>query len=315
MRELTDADYEKLKSAPSVRAGLAGIETSRQAASRRFWIVMPIGAAILAGQFYFFYQQDLAIVGVVILMLGGLATWVTANWGLMKVNEQLKSGILTEAARMAGLRYALQAAEHPVMDEAQPFLFSSEGRPSITDLFEAELEGERKVAIFEMGLSHKTGNDDNEKTVTDFSGQMFAFSRTAPGEGVVAVRPSGGLLGSILSMAVSVEFPGFKASTRKVELGEDPPFESAFDIQATDPELARAVLTPEIRRLLLELRGTERIWFYCGPRNILIGLWGADRFEGGSMLRNRPIEERVRKMVDDLNASIRTMHRLLEIAG
>lgn len=312
MRELTDEDFERLKQSPSIRAGLAGIEARRQAAARRFWIVFPIGAVLLVGQLYFFYRQDLAPVGVVILMLGGLVTWVVANWGLMKVNDALKGGILAEAGRVAGLRYSLQAGEHPVMDEAHAFLFHTGGRPSITDLFEGELDDGRKVGFFEMGLSHETGDDDNKKTVTDFSGQMFAFTRAEPGEGVVAVRPRDGLLGSMLSRAISVEFPGFKASTRPVEMADDPSFAAAFDVQASDPALAPAVLTPELRRLLLELRGIERVWLYCGPRNILVGLWGSNRFESGNLLSRRPLEERVRGMIDDLNASVRTAQRLLD---
>lgn len=316
MRELDDSDYEQLKRAPSIRAGLAGLEGRREAAKRRFWIVLPIGAALCAGAFYFFWQRDMIPVGSIILVLGAIATWVTASWSLMGVNEALKDGILTEAARIAGLRYAQRAQEHPVMAEAHAFLFDTGGSPLITDLFEGEAEDGRKLAFFEMGLSHtKRDSDDDSTTVTDFAGQMFAFSRREPGEGVVAVRPNHGLLGSTLAQSVSVEMPGFKAAAHSVEFGEDPPFNSAFDIVASDPALAEAVLTPEIRRLLLGMRGTERVWFYCGPTSVLIGLWGANRFEGGSMLRSGPLEERVRAMIDDLNDSIGTTRRLLAAIG
>ncbi len=315
MRELSDADYEALKRMPSIRAGLVGIEGRREAAKRRFWIVLPIGAVLCAGQFWFFWQRDLAIVGTIILVLGALATWLTASWGLMSVNEALKEGILTEAARMVGLRYAKRADQHPVMSEAHAFLFHTGGSPLITDLFEGEEEGGRKLSFFEMGLSHTTrrNNDDDETTVTDFAGQMFAFSRDDAGEGVVAVRPTAGLLGSLLAQSVSVEMSGFKAAARSVEFGEDPSFNAAFDIVASDPALAEAILTPEIRRFLLELRGTERVWFYCGPRNVLIGLWGSNRFEGGGMLRSGTVEDRVRAMIDDLNDSVRFARRLLEV--
>lgn len=317
MRELDDADYEQLKRAPSIRAGLAGLEGRREAAKRRFWIVLPIGIALLAAQFWFFWQRDLIPVGSIILVLGGLATWVTATWGLASVNEALKDGILTEAGRIAGLRYAQRADAHPVMAEAHAFLFHTGGSPLITDLFEGEADDGRKLGFFEMGLSHtkRTGNDDDETTVTDFAGQMFAFARAAPGEGVVAVRPNQGLLGSTLAQSVSVEMPGFEAAAHSIEFGEDPPFNSAFDIVASDPALAEAVLTPEIRRLLLGMRGTERVWFYCGPASVLIGLWGANRFEGGALLRSGPLEERVRAMIDDLNDSIGTARRLLAALG
>jgi hypothetical protein len=316
MRELSDADYDALKRAPAVRAGLAGIESRREAAKRRFWIVLPTGAVLLAGQFWFFWQRDMAMVGTIILVLGALATWLTASWGLMSVNEALKEGILTEAARMVGLRYAKRADEHPVMTEAQAFLFHTGGTPLITDLLDGEEEGGRKLSFFEMGLSHTTrrnNDDDDETTVTDFAGQMFAFSRAEPGEGVVAVRPAAGLLGSLLSQSVSVEMSGFKAVARSVEFGEDPPFDAAFDIVASDPDLAEAVLTPEIRRLLLELRAVERVWFYCGPKSVLIGLWGSNRFEGGGMLQSGTVEDRVRAMIDDLNDSVRMARRLLEV--
>ena len=316
MRALTDEDFDRLKRAPAVQAGLAGIEAKRQAAARRFWIVLPIGALILAGQFWFFWQRDLAIAGVAILLIGGIATWVIANWGLMSVNDALKDGILGESARVTELRYARDIDSHPVMEEAQAFLFSMQGTPRITDLFEGELEGNRKLAFFEMGLSHETGTDDNKKTVTDFAGQMFAIERTAPGSGVVAVRPrSGGVLGSILSGMASVEFPGFKATARMVELGDDPAFESDFEVMASDVDQARAILTPEIRSLLSELRAIERTYFYCGPRYMLVGLWGGNKFESGNLLGKTPLEQRCRTMCDDLNASIATMQRVIAVAG
>ena len=104
MRELDEADYQRLKQAPSIRAGLAGIEERRLAATRRFRIILPIGAVLLAGQFYYFYTIDAILFGIVILVIGGFVTFVAASWGLWKVNEALKTGILTEAARVAGLR-------------------------------------------------------------------------------------------------------------------------------------------------------------------------------------------------------------------
>lgn len=318
MRELNEADFETLKRSPSIRAGLAGIESRRAAAKRRFWIVLPVGAALLAAQFWFFWQRDLVPVGSIILAIGGLVTWLIASWGLMSVNEALKEGILTEAARIVGLRYAKRADDHPVMTEAHAFLFHTGGSPLITDLFAGEEEGGGKVSFFEMGLSHtirRNNDDDDETTVTDFAGQMFAFARATPGEGVVAVRPRAGLLGSVPSQSVSVEMPGFKGSAHLVELGEDPAFNAAFDIVASDPALAETVLTAEVCRLLLELRGAERVWFYCGPRNVLIGMWGPNRFEGGGMLRSGPVEDRMRAMIDDLNDSVRTARRLLAIVG
>lgn len=318
MRELDAADYEQLKRVPAVRAGLADIERRRAAAKRRFGIVLAIGTVLLAVQFWFLWQRDLVPVGSIILVIGAIVTWLVASWGLMSVNEALKEGILTEAARLVGLRYAKRVDEYPVMEEAHAFLFHTGGSPLITDLFEGEDEAGRKIAFFEMGLSHSKprNNDDQEATtVTDFAGQMFAFARAAPGEGAVAVRPNPGLLGLTLAQSVSVERPGFKVDAHSVEFGEDPSFNAAFDIVASDPALAGTILTPGIRRLLLELRNAERVWFYCGPRSVLIGLWGSNRFEGGGMLRSGPIEDRVRGMIDDLNDSVRTAKRLIEVAG
>ena len=76
MRELNEADFETLKRSPSIRAGLAGIESRRAAAKRRFWIVLPAGAALLAAQFWFFWQRDLVPVGSIILAIGGLVVAV-----------------------------------------------------------------------------------------------------------------------------------------------------------------------------------------------------------------------------------------------
>ncbi len=324
MRELEDTDFERLMNAPAIREGLAAIEARRKAAMRRFMLVLTIAAIILGGQFYYLYLQDMAIFGVAIFVIAGVFTVAIAIRGLWKVNEALKSGILTEAARIAGMRYALHSGDHPVISDAQSFLFSRGDSSRTSDRFEAELEDGRTVGFFEMSLSHevvtrRTDSDgvgrDDKSTVTDFSGQMFAYSRASPGEGIVAVRPRIGLPGPTPPVAVKVSGPGFTGTTRSVELGDDPPFEAEFDIHTSDPALARAVLVPELRRLLLELRATEKIWFYCGPRHILFGLWGSNKFEGGGVLRNRPIEARARAMVDDLNASIRTMRRLIEVVG
>lgn len=312
MRALNGDDFDRLMQSSAVRAGLALLETRRRAAARRFWIVLAIGALILGAQFYYFYTIDMLIVGVALLLIGALFTWGAATWGFMKVNEALKAGVLAEASEMAGLRYQMDVAAHPVMDEAHPFLFSLEGTPRIRDLFECALEDDRRIGFFEMGLSHTVGEGDEEKSVTDFAGQMFAFSRVTSGAGVVAVIPRDSTGQSQVQGSVTVRHDGQSVSTRPVPNEGDSAFDSAFMVQASDPDLARGVLTPEIRRLLLELREAERVWFYCGPNHVLVGRWGEDLFEGGGPVRNRPLDARVRSMIDDLNASVATMQRLLE---
>jgi hypothetical protein len=71
----------------------------------------------------------------------------------------------------------------------------------------------------------------------------------------------------------------------------------------------------DVRRQLLELRESGRVFAYVGPEDVLVAIWGSDRFEPGSMFRRRSGQERVKLMFDDVCASMTVLRKLKSVLG
>jgi len=70
------------------------------------------------------------------------------------------------------------------------------------------------------------------------------------------------------------------------------------------------VVGGSLRRALLDLRQSGRVFGYVGPQDVLIAAWGRNRFEPGSMFRSIPGEQRVRAMLEDVCAGLAMLEQL-----
>mgnify|MGYP006202698003 CR=1 FL=1 len=101
----------------------------------------------------------------------------------------------------------------------------------------------------------------------------------------------------------------------RVKFESDPAFEKKFEVYSTEPAGALAIVDADVRRALLELRGRGRVSAYVGPEDVLVAVWGKNRFEAGSMFRSRGGRERVQAMFDDVRASMAVLRRLRAALG
>jgi hypothetical protein len=90
----------------------------------------------------------------------------------------------------------------------------------------------------------------------------------------------------------------------------DADFDGKFDVQATQVDRGHALLGDDLRRLLLELRVAGRLWAYVGPAGVLIAVAGGNLFEPGNMFRSISGTDRVRRMFEEVNASLAILERL-----
>ena len=142
---------------------------------------------------------------------------------------------------------------------------------TFTDLFNASDESGKSFALYEAVLVRGSGKSRH----TVFSGQVYAWQRRAASGSEIVIVPDRGI------------FNFFKpvSGMERVRFESDPEFESKFEVYAFEPAQAMMVLGGSLRRALLDLRQTGRVFGYVGPEDVLIAAWGRNRFEPGSMFR------------------------------
>ena len=171
-------------------------------------------------------------------------------------------------------------------------LFGKLTAESFTDLF----HGPGGVpAVYEAMLARQNGKNAS----VCFSGQIYAFRQALAATEEVVVRSDGGLFG--LSSPPGLE---------RVRFESDADFDRRFDVQATRVDQGHALLGDALRRLLLELRGTGRVYGYVGPAGVVIAVAGRNLFEPGNMFRSIGATDRVRRMFEEVGASLAILERL-----
>src|SRR5579875_2985530 len=175
---------------PAVREQLAGLDAKRQAAVRRFWIVVAIGVLLTIAAYLSLDRAHEGgfTLGIALLLVVG--TIVIATIGLSRAGEALKRPVLTAIAAKAGLEYMEADFSPPVYPEAQQALFGRWLSEQVfTDLFHGKDEQGRNFGFYEARLVRGSGK--NRQTV--FSGQVYATERNAPADGMTVIVPDRGL--------------------------------------------------------------------------------------------------------------------------
>lgn len=294
MIDYSEAQVHDLCRGGRIGEQIGGLEQKRAAAVRRFWLVLVVGLALTGLAAWWAIGAGQLIAGVIGASILAMATMGLAVWPLGRVGRDLKLPFLEGLAGKGGLTYVAHGFDPPVYAEAKDALFGSWlTTQTFTDLFSGTDGDGRRFAIYEATLSRQSG----KSLVIVFSGQIYAFQRRARSAGRIAVVPDRGI------------FNFFKPvrGMERVAFQGDPDFEKKFEVYATEPSAAQLLFGSEARRLFLEWRLGGKVLAYVGPEDVLVAIPGKNRFEVGSLFRNRPGHERVRTMFDEVRASLATL--------
>lgn len=303
MVEFTASHFDDLCRQAPVQAQIGSIEQSRKSALGRFWLY-GLGGLVLAVVLGWLAGAAAGeTVGVFVFFVLLVAAIVAATRPLARASEAIKHPVLEALAAQGGMDYLPDGFDPPVFAEAHKPLFGSWlSSSSFTDLFHGQDPEGRRFAVYEGTLSRGSGKHRRQV----FSGQIYAFQRRRRATGQTVAVPDRGL------------FNFFKPSGgfQRVRIENDPDFEKRFEIYSTFPQEAGMLFgSVALRRLLLELRQSGRIFAYVGPQDVLVAVTGRNRFEPGSMFRARGGGERVRSMFDDVCESLKILKELRAALG
>lgn len=302
MIEFTASDFHAICAAEPVHGEIATIEEKRRAAVRKFFRNLLIGLALAAAATWSLLSAGWETVGIFVGIAFLVGAIIAAIMPLSAASEGLKHPVLEAVAVRAGMEYFPSDFTPPVFASAQRLLFGAVSSASFTDLFHGKDEEGHGYAAYEACLTRRSGKN----SVTIFSGQVYALQRRPKGSAITAIVPDRKI------------FNFFKPASdmERVRIEGDEEFEKKFEVYSTASLEARSLLfASELRALLLELRKSGRVHVFLSPDEVLVAIWGKDRFEPGSMLRSRPGEERARMMFDDVCGSLEVLRKLRRLVG
>ncbi|HEX8640048.1 MAG TPA: DUF3137 domain-containing protein [Allosphingosinicella sp.] len=294
MHEYTARHFDDLCRDPSIAGEIQANEEKRRKAAGRFWLLLVGGIVIGLLVIVSLVGSGWPVIG----MIAGIGVIIVAIIAGVKpltaAKEDLKHPVLESLARAGGMEYIPSGFDPPVFPSASRILFGGISSYAFTDLFHGTDADGRRFAVYEGTLTKRAGKN----TVTVFTGQLYAFQRRATGTGETAIVPDKGLFNFI------------KPSGMERVKFEDPDFERKFEVYSNQPPSATMLVGSDVRRKLLELRQAGRVFVYIGPEDVLVAIWGGNRFEPGSMFRSRAGQERVKLMFDDVCAAMGTLRQL-----
>jgi hypothetical protein len=303
MIDLGASHFTQLCAHDTVRERIGALEGERRAALRQFWTRGAIGLVLSFAALFSLFATSWHTAGIVVALLMLFGTAVGASLPLMEAGEALKHPVLEELARRCGIEYIAEGFDPPAYGGARRLLFGgSLSSETFTDLFHgADGEG-RGYAVYEANLQRRVGKN----TVTVFSGLIYAIQRRPRLQGISVAIPDRKIL-NFFKPAGNME---------RVKFEEDGAFEKKFEIYSTAPAESRGLFSPLLRARLLEMREEGRVFVYVSPEEVLLAAWDTgNRFEPGSMFRSRPGEERVKRMFDEVAASLTTLRSLKQMLG
>lgn len=300
MKEMGPHDFSELCREGEVRSRLVGLDQARSDAVRRFWFTLGGAIALALAVLVSLLWLGWLVAGLILALIVVIVGLVMAFQPLNAVKEDLKQPVLEAIAKRGEMEYLADGFDPPVFPEARKTLFGSISSFAFTDLFHGTDADGLKYAMYEATLTQRSGKN----THTIFQGQFYAFQRRPQGGGETVIVPDKGL------------FNFFKPSGfERVKIDGDPAFEKKFEVYSKQPSGALAALGTEARRGLLVLREEGRVWAWISGDDVLVGVWGKNRFEPGSMFRARPGQERAQAMFDEVCATLRYLRRLKTLFG
>ena len=294
--DMSASDFDDLCDGPLAPV-LAGLETVRQAAIRRFWMMMAGFVVAALAALIFIPNFGLRLFTAFAI---GLVGWIVSSRPLDRAGRALKDPVLAAIGSARGVTYA---AKNFVADgyEAIHPLFGRPGGRDFRDRFLGEDDG-RAFAFYEATLVSGSGKSRREV----FNGLVISLKRH-PVQSETIVIPDRGLF-NFFSPGQGLE---------RVRFEDDPDFEQKFEVYSTAIGEAKALINPVVREQLKAWRAAHgKVIVRLAGEDATVALAGkGDRFEVGSMLKSTPGRERVRAVWDDLEQGMVQMRQVNRVFG
>ena len=295
MIEFTARDFEDLCRVAEVRVQLGAHEERRRKGVRHFWLYL-LGTLLLTVIIpVSLIGYGWPVVGIILAVIVFIVGLVLAFRPLGQAKADLKHPVLEAIAAKGGMDYLPDGFDPPVFPEASRPMFGGITSYTFTDLFHGTDSEGKRFALYEANLVRGSGK--NSQTV--FSGQFYAFQRAAVRSGETVIVPDKGIFNFAKPSGLD-----------RVRFDGDPDFEKKFEVYTTEPAASLALLGTDVRRKLVELRTIGKVFAYVGPEDVLVGIWGKNRFEPGSMFSSRPAADRARRMFDEVCAALSVLRTL-----
>jgi hypothetical protein len=285
--ELTDRDFQDLCADETVRRIIADANRNGRRAASGFWALLITGLLMVGAGTWFAIASGWLVAGVIFGSFGVLIVYILATVPLAMAGRAIKLPVYERLAARHGLDYAALSPTPPASRAAMHALFGDElATESYTDYFHGKRLDAEDFTTCQAYLLGEKGSR--------FNGRVFAFAREHDGGGHLLVTP---------------DSPHWVDPATEL-MSEDPDFRCVFRVHASDEWEARALLGPEARRTLLDLRRRGKVRLYAGPGEILVAVEGRKGFTPGLGFRFRKAEDRIRRMFDDLADSLAVLRRL-----
>lgn len=290
---MATTDFDTLCDGPLAPV-LSGLEASRQAAVKRFWLMTAGFAALAVVAMIVVPGMSLKLFLVMAILIVG---WIVASRPLDQAGRALKEPALAAISGARGLTYDIGGFAADGYEAIHP-LFGRPNSRTFRDRFEGEENG-RRFVFYEASLV--SGSGKSRRTV--FNGLIHTLARH-PVQGETVVVPDRGLF--------NVFSPG--RGMERVRFEDDPEFERGLEVYSTRPDAARALVNPVVRQQLKAWRTAHgRVFVRLAGDQVTVALAEpGDRFESGSMMKATPGRERVRAIWNDLEA---VMSQMRQVAG
>lgn len=292
---------------------LAGLETARRETLARinraaFWRV-PLGIGLALGLWTWSQTtrdpadgEDL----IAFVIAGGAGGYFWAAWQLSEAYRRLyKSQVLPRiAARFGSLTW--RRAEPPLDDFRRHRLFPEWDRATAEDEIFGDYRG-MPLSIVELTLTRGSGK--RKRTV--FRGVTCAVTLPRGLAGVTVVVPDRGMLGNLAERLRG-------GPCEPVRL-EDPVFEKAYEVYASDQIAARALLTPAFMERFMSFAASGRFGAPVAlvqENRLLLALasqTGHDLFEPPSYLKPAAARDAVVQLHDDIEAVLRAADAVIDL--
>ncbi len=271
---LAGASFDKLYQA-RIEPELVKREAERRGAMRTFILALAAGAVtvFLENLMTPSLTGDAGASVDFRIALGTLVAAAVAGYlPLAAVARRAKVGVITALCEPLGIRYSLTGAEGPSFEAFLALrLLPSPNDKAFSDFFTGR-RGEVDFTICEATLHRGSGK--SRRLV--FQGQLFRLATPRRlASTTVVLRNSGGW------------FKSFERPPGLESVGlEDPAFNKAFAVFASDQVELREILTPVFMQQLVDLESSYaggQIRCAFSQSELLIALECGDRFEIGSM--------------------------------
>jgi hypothetical protein len=286
--ELTERHFQELCADAAVRRIIADANRNGGRAALAFWGILLLGLLFVGAVTWYAIASGWPVTGVIFGSFGVLIVYILAALPLAMTGRAIKLPVYEALAAQHGLDYAALVGAFPVSAEARAALFGNElAAESYTDFFTGKRLDAGEFATCQAYLLGENGSR--------FNGRLFAFIRSQGGGGHILVTP---------------DCPAWVDAATRLVFADDAAFARAFRVHASDAAEGRALLGPEARRVLLDLRQRGEVRLYAGPEHILVAMGGRKGFTPGLGFRFRHAEDRIRAMFDDLAGSLAVLSRL-----